>query len=230
LDELKRLRAEYKNREQRLANKSIYSLFNIGYLFMIQQRQRDTLSLLCKLGFSNLKSQRILEVGCGRGGVLLEYLQYGIKASWLHGCDLLEDRLNDAHTILPHLPLICADGQNLPYQAQSFDIELQYTVFSSILDNRVKTNLAKEMLRTLKPSGLILWYDFWFNPTNPQAHGIRPTEIRRLFPGCQYTFRKITLAPPLARYIVPLSWGLAHLMESLQVFNSHYLAIIRPKP
>jgi len=72
-------------------------------------------------------------------------------------------------------------------------------------------------------------YDFWLDPTNPQTRGIRPGEIRRLFPNCQYIFRKITLAPPLARRIVPLSWGLALFLESLGIFNSHYLATIRPE-
>ena len=85
------------------------------------------------------------------------------------------------------------------------------------------------MIRVLHPGGMILWYDFWLNPTNPQTRGIRPSEIRRLFPGTLVELHKITLAPPLARRIVPLAWGLAFFMESLKIFNTHYLAAIRPK-
>jgi len=84
------------------------------------------------------------------------------------------------------------------------------------------------MLRVLKPNGIILWYDFWLNPTNPQTRGIRPKEIRELFPNCNFEFHKITLAPPIARRIVPLSWGLALFLEGLKIFNSHYLVVIRP--
>ena len=91
----------------------------------------------------------------------------------------------------------------------------------------MKTNLAREMLRVLRPRGLILWYDFWLNPTNPQTRGIRPAEIRQLFPGCRYRFRRITLAPPLARRILPLSWTLAMVLEKAKLFNTHYLVIIR---
>jgi len=58
--------------------------------------------------------------------------------------------------------------------------------------------------------------------------GIRPAEIRELFPGCQIQFRKITLAPPIARKLAPVSWGLCYLLESLKIFNTHYLAAIRP--
>jgi hypothetical protein len=84
------------------------------------------------------------------------------------------------------------------------------------------------MLRVLRPSGLILWYDFWLNPVNPQTRGIRPAEIKRLFPNCRYEFHRITLAPPIARRLVPISWGLCLFLEGLKIFNSHYLVAIRP--
>jgi len=49
-----------------------------------------------------------------------------------------------------------------------------------------------------------------------------------LFPNCSYEFHRITLAPPLARRIVPISWILAYGLERLTIFNSHYLVAIRP--
>jgi hypothetical protein len=85
------------------------------------------------------------------------------------------------------------------------------------------------MVRVLRPGGLIIWYDFWFNPTNRQTQGIRPAEIRRLFPHCTHTFYRLTLAPPLARRLVPLSWTLALLLEKLRLFNSHYLVAIEKR-
>jgi hypothetical protein len=41
----------------------------------------------------------------------------------------------------------------------------------------------------------------WLNPTNPQTRGIRPAEIRRLFPDCKYHFERITLTPPGATFV-----------------------------
>ena len=75
---------------------------------------------------------------------------------------------------------------------------------------------------------MILSYDFWLNPTNPQTRGIRPAEIKQLFPNCHYEFHRITLAPPLARRLAPVSWGLCLFLESLKIFNTHYLVAIRP--
>jgi SAM-dependent methyltransferase len=224
-----RLREEYENRAERLVGSDRYSYFNPSYLFMLQSRQRAVLQALRKWKHVSLDSLRIIEIGCGGGGVLAEYLAWGASPICLHGVDLLFDRLQHAHNILPSILLACANGEYLPYQTASFDLALQYTAFSSILDDQVKHHLADEMLRVLKPGGMILWYDFWLNPTNRQTKGIRPDEIKQLFPHCIYDFHKITLAPPIARRIVPFSWGIAHFIESLKIFNTHFLAVIRPK-
>ena len=104
------------------------------------------------------------------------------------------------------------------------------TAISSILDPQIRRNICAELLRVLrspdlgsgKPGGMILWYDFWLNPVNPQTRGVRPAEIKRLFPNCSFEFHKITLAPPIARRVVPVSWILAYGLERLAIFNSHY--------
>ena len=80
----------------------------------------------------------------------------------------------------------------------------------------------------VRKEGLILSYDFWLNPANPQTRGVRPEEIRRYFPGCRFEFQRITLAPPIARRLASLSWGLCTFLESLKILNTHYLAAIRP--
>lgn len=227
-DDLARLKVEYQHRDLRLAGEDIYSFQNISYLYMIHQRQRDELDLLRAQRFTDLNNVQVLEVGCGRGGILLEYLCYGVRPTRMHGVDVIFNRVINAHHLLPHLPLTCADGQQLPYIANSFDLVLQYTVFSSILDMHKKIELAKEMLRVLKPGGMILWYDFWINPMNKQTRGIPPAEIRRLFPGCRLRLKRITLAPPITRKLAPISWLGCAVLEKMKLFNSHYLAAIHP--
>lgn len=226
-DDLERLRAEYADREQRLADSDRYSFYNPAHLFIWQGRQRALLAMLRHWGYEPLNCYRILEVGCGRGDILHELLSYGAAPRELHGCDLIPERLKAARRLVPHLPLTCADGQFLPYPHAAFDLILQFTVFSSILDERIKQHLAQEMLRVLRPGGLIVWYDFWLNPLNQQTRGIRPQEVRQLFPGCRYEFRRITLAPPLVRCLAPRSWQLCLMLEKAGVLNTHYLAAIR---
>ncbi len=228
LNDIARLRNEYEQRKQRLAESDLYSLFNRANLFIVQERQREVLTLLKKNGITDLSNLLILEMGCGGGGVLTEYLGFGASPENLHGVDLLVDRLLHAHHNLPGSGFAKADGQSLPYLSKTFDLVLQYTAISSILDLEIRRNICSDMLRVLKPSGMILSYDFWLNPTNKQTCGLRLSEIRSSFPGCHIDHQKITLAPPISRRLVPISWLLSAFLEKLTVLNTHYLVAIRP--
>jgi SAM-dependent methyltransferase len=226
--ETERLRAVYGGRVARQTAAGLYSPANDAHLFAIQGRQRALLRRLRDEGLWPLAGKDILELGCGRGNVLLELLGYEATPSRLHGIDLLAERVAEAQARLPHLALSAASGARLPYADRSFDLVLQFTVFSSILDRAICYTVANEIRRVVRPGGAILWYDFWINPTNKQTRGIGPGEIQSYFPGCRFTFDRITLAPPLARRLVPISWSGALLLENLRFLNTHYLAIIRP--
>lgn len=229
--EIDRVRNEYGRRAERYAGSDIYLRMNPANLFMVQQRQKALVHILRESGIGRLDGRRILEIGCGGGGVLLEFLEYGASPELLHGIDLLEDRIAEARRLLPLAQLVVGNAQQLAYPNGHFDLILQFTAFSSIHDSAVKTDMAREMLRVLKkPSGVILWYDFWLNPTNPETRGIRPAEIRALFPGCRYRFNRVTLAPPVARRLVPISWIAAELLEKIKLLNTHYLVAIYPEP
>jgi len=227
LGDLHRLKREYSIRESKLFDSDIYSLFNDGHLFFIQNRQREIIRLIRR--YKPSKDVRILEVGCGAGEILSEFISFGYSPRKIFGVDVLQARLINAQKWLSIPNLICGDGQLIPCESKLFDLVLQFTAFSSILDDQLKINMADEILRVLKPDGTIMWYDFWLNPTNPQTRGIRPAEIRKLFPNCDYEFLKITLAPPIARKLVPVSWMLALLLEKLKILNSHYLVAIHQK-
>lgn len=213
------------------ANQWRYSHFNPGHLFMVQERERRVLALLKERGFALLESKRILDVGCGRGGWLQDFVKWGARAENCVGVDLLRDRIAEARERCPSaMTFCCASAQRLEFPDASFDLVVASTFFSSILDLELKQQVAGEMLRVLRPSGAILWYDFFVNnPGNPDVRGIGKSEIRRLFAGCNATFRRVTLAPPLARRMAPYSWLVCYFLGQLRVLNTHYLALIRRK-
>jgi ubiquinone/menaquinone biosynthesis C-methylase UbiE len=228
VDDISRLRVEYEDRKHRLSGSDLYSFFNPSHLYTIHQRQRAILSVLKHRGMIETSRLKILEMGCGTGGVLAEFLGFGVPSSNLFGVDLLGDDLTLARQALPGCSFTNADGQFLPFPANSFDVVMQYTAISSILDTTVRHRICADMLRVVKGDGLILSYDFWLNPMNSQTRALRPSEIRILFPGCRFEFHRITLAPPLTRKLAPLSWVLCLFLESLKILNTHYLAIIQP--
>lgn len=224
-----RLRKEYLAREQRKKVKDPYDYLNPAYCYTVQRRQAELLRILKKMAPLVLPEAKILEVGCGAGSVLLEMVLFGAAPRNLWGVDLLEWQLNKARARNPAINWLRADATQMPFKADAFDLVLQFTAFTSILDDAVKRGMAQEMLRVLKPSGAIVWYDFWLNPTNHQTKGIRPKEIKDLFPDCSYYFRKVTLAPPLAIFIAPFSVTLCQALEYWRLLNTHYLAVIKPR-
>lgn len=224
MSDIERLRTEYARRAERLSAANPYVLTNPDYLFTIQQRQRAVLRMLSRSGLVPLSPSRVLEIGCGSGGVIREFLSYGARD--IHGIDIREESLSMARQNRIAVPLVCANAEQLPFPADRFDLVLQFTAFSSILDDAVRKQMVREILRVLRKGGKVLWYDFWLNPGNPQTRGLQLKDIQRLFPGCRIQSEKITLAPPAARRIVGKSWLIAALLENLKIFNSHILALI----
>jgi len=54
----------------------------------------------------------------------------------LFGIDLLSDRIEIAKKISPNIDFQCGDASNIPFEDESFDIAMQNTVFTSILNPR----------------------------------------------------------------------------------------------
>jgi hypothetical protein len=123
------------------------------------------------------------------------------------------------------------DAVEAHVEAESCDVVLQSTVFSSLLDAAFQQRLAKAMWRWLKPGGAVLWYDFTFdNPRNPDVRGVPLARVRALFPGARITHRRITLAPPLARAVVRLHPALYTLLNAVPLLRTHLLAWIEKPP
>lgn len=227
MDELERIRTEYARRKDDPRYHKRYSRFSQADIFLLQERDREILRLFAESGCEDWSTARVLEVGCGDGHQIAKFISYGLDARNLFGLDLLQLRAQGARSRYSNLQFICGDAGSLPFQDKVFDLMFQFTVFTSVLDATLRHRIAKEMLRTLKNDGLILWYDYRLNPTNPQTRGIEKAEIKRLFPDCVYTFRRITLAPPLARWVAPRSWIVCALLSQLSFLKTHYLAVIR---
>jgi ubiquinone/menaquinone biosynthesis C-methylase UbiE len=146
--------------------------------------------------------------------------------------DLLPDRLTKAKAVsAPGVRLFSGSAGTLPLRGASFDLVVQFTVLTSILQPELKRQVALEMVRVAKPNGLILWYDFAFdNPKNPEVRGISGREIRALFAGCSVQLQRITLAPPLTRLIAGRSWLVCSLLEAVPLLRTHLLGLIRTGP
>ena len=220
-----RIRAAYARRH----SGTLYSWFHPGHLFFVQQRERDVLAVLKQNGFCSLKEKSILEIGCGTGYWIREFIKWGAKPENITGIDLLPDRIAEARSLCPEgIKLYCGNAANLEFKDSTFDLVLQSTAFTSILDPTMKQQVADEMIRVLKEKGLIIWYDYNVNnPWNSDVQGVKKREIYQLFPNCRIKLMRITLAPPITRLIAPYTWLACYLLERVPWLCTHYLGVIR---
>ena len=206
-----------------------YSLLRPEVWRAWQERQRTMLRLFADLGWSDFSQRRVVEVGCGAGGNLLELLRMGFMPRNLKGIELLPGRHEHACEVLPSsLRLILGDALSdeaerlIPPASQ--DIVMQFTVFSSVLDDMGRLQLADAMWRWVRPGGGVLWYDFVVNnPFNDDVRGVPVDEIRRLFPQAVLHVKPITLAPPVARWVCRKAPWLYPVVERLPGLRTHVL-------
>ncbi len=204
-----------------------YSLRNPAALLAWQERQRATVRLFNDLQLPALSTLRLLEVGCGAGGNLLDALHLGFAPEHLAGIELLAERHAAARRVLPRaVQLWAGDATQVDTGAGTWDIVLQATVFSSLLDDAFQQRLADAMWRAVRPGGGILWYDFTVNnPRNADVRGVPLARVRALFPHARLLqARRLTLAPPLARAAVRLHPGLYTALNALPLLRTHRLA------
>ena len=83
-----------------------YSLLVPAALLATQERQRAIADLFVRVGWFDLAKVRLLEVGCGTGNNLLEFLQFGFKPEHLQGIELLT---GTSRTGAKELARICTD-------------------------------------------------------------------------------------------------------------------------
>ena len=209
-----------------------YSWLSPGYCFMLQEQERQLLAVLKRDSRRSLATSTLLDVGCGTGDWLRAFVKWGAQPEHLAGIDLLPDRLTTArHLCPPGVRFHCGSAANLPFAAATFDLVLQSTVFTSVLDARMRHRIAAEMRRVVKDDGLILWYDFRVNnPWNADVRGITKGEIAQLFPDCHLRLRRLTLAPPLVRWLAPYSWLACYVLGTLPWLCTHYLGVVRKHP
>ena len=202
-----------------------YSMLNPSMWQGVQERQNVLIQLLRRHAKSPLNQLRVLEVGCGSGGNLLELLRIGFDSENLYANELLPNRAAVAQKNLPAaISLHVGDATQLGFPENSFDIVYQSTVFSSLLDANFQNKLADEMWRWVKPGGGVLWYDFTFdNPNNDDVKGVPISRIRDLFPDAQIDVRRVTLAPPVSRRVCKVHPALYGWFNALPLLRTHVI-------
>jgi SAM-dependent methyltransferase len=226
LTERQRIQAEYQRRAK-VIKAELYSPWQPAEIFWRTRRKAVAAGMLNEALVFPRTGDTCLEVGCGTGGWLADLISWGVREPDLHGIDIDTLRISRAKEILPGADFRIGDAARLPWDDGTFRVVISSTLFTSVLDFTVRRLIADEIVRVLAPGGALLWYDFAFNnPKNPHVLGISRSEVRKLFPQLVGKIRSVSLAPPLARLIVPRSWTLSTVLEAIPLLRTHLLAVL----
>jgi len=193
-----------------------------------QERQRAMLQLFARLGWRDLASRRVLEVGCGTGENLLEFLRIGFRPRNLVGIESQADRFAQAMQLLPSgVTLMQGDAPMVKLPDESEDIVYQSGVFSALLDAPFQWRLAQTMWRWVRPGGGVLWYDVVVaRAGSPGVQGVSVARLRELFPQGRVEHRRLTLSAPIARRVCRWHPVLYSCLNTLPALRTHLLAWI----
>jgi SAM-dependent methyltransferase len=226
-NETERIRERYERRRSEGETARWQELDPVVWA-MAQDKERGIIRALRDSGLWPLDERRVVDIGCGGGGDLLTLIRLGFDPANLTGCELLPERAGMARHRLPSAVTVHqGDALEAPLPEASFDVVLQATVFTSLLDEEFRERLAERMWQLVRPGGGVLWFDFVYdNPRNPDVKAVTVTRLRELFPEGRLNVRRVMLAPPIARMVTPIHPALYGIVNALPPLRTHVMAWI----
>lgn len=230
-DEVRRITTAYAERDRALAGTLKRDPANQANRWLTREHRERLEQILGARLDKPLTECRILDVGCGYGGLLALFHELGVAAENLFGVDLLANRIRIARETYPAFTFLEGNAEHLDFTDGSFDLVAAFTVFSSILDPAMAWNVARSMSRVLNRGGAVVWYDMRYpNPGNQHLRAMTKRRITKLFPSVTMELESITVLPPLVRRLRGATDRTYPLLASIPVLRSHYIGLLWPGP
>lgn len=224
-EDLERVRRTYVRYEQE-GRARLWDPTNRGYARMARDRDQALVALIQASRASTPGA--VLDVGCGDGRLLTAVREADVAAADWHGVDLDPGAIADARATFPEARFDVGSADALDFEDGTAAVVVAATLFSSLPSAQMEADVAREVGRVVVPGGWLVWYDLRYdNPRNPDVHGLRADRVRALFPGWEGALRPITLLPPLARRLGPLTPVLYPALHALAPLRSHLVGRLR---
>lgn len=156
------IKTRYAEFETQRAHKTTWAPFNAEEADVRAQQLLCFARLMREAGYRDLEGMRILDLGCGSGRHLRQFVDMGAMPTELFGIDLDEAAVRRANQISPDIQISMADGDSIAFPKDFFDLVTHHYVFSSVPSDGLRRQLITEVRRVLKPGGLFYWWDMKF--------------------------------------------------------------------
>jgi SAM-dependent methyltransferase len=223
--DLEAIREAYR-RYDREGRMRIWDPGNPGFARMMRDRDIAIVDLLRR----SLPDAggRVLDLGMGDGRLAEVARVAGLPIRAWTGVDLDPAEVAAASAAIPWATWVEASADSLPFEDACLDVVVASTLFSSFPSEALEAAAAAEIARVLRPGGWLAWYDLRYdNPFNRAVHGVSGRRLEHLFPAWPMELRSVTLLPPLARRLGPLTGALYRPMESIPLLRSHLIGRLR---
>jgi ubiquinone/menaquinone biosynthesis C-methylase UbiE len=167
----------------------------------------------------------LLEIGAGSGSNVPLWRTLGFVDERITLNDIRPEPIAEA--VARWSTVRCLHGDAVQLNVPPHDVVYAGTVFSSILSDADRHEVAGAMWRLTRPGGRALIYDFtWDNPANRDVRKVTDADVWALFPQTAILSVSLTLAPPIARRIP----GWAYPLVKWSALRTHRLWWLRKAP
>lgn len=132
--------------------------------------------------YGPVRNKKLLDLGCGNGGMIEFFIKRGFQANQISGIDLSNTRILRAQKQIPGAHFYTCDAINFSLDEKKFEIITAFDLFSHF---NTKEQIDQGLLNIrshLGENGLFLWYDIYsldhFSPNaNADAWGYNKEQI-----------------------------------------------------
>ena len=193
-------------------------LANPEVLFQTLAIDRANISALASIELDR-PTARVLDVGCGNGASLLQFIRLGFLPSNLSGIDTSRDRIQLAQATLPGVSFRVDDASQLSFASDSFDLVFESTMLGTLESMELIESIAREMIRVTRPGGYIMLADWRYSRKGSGVKtAISSKLLERIFRVGSRTDlvarRRGALVPPLGRRLSRIAPALYFLVQA----------------
>lgn len=169
------------------------------------------------------ESAKVLDVGCGTGASLLQFIRLGFRPENLTGIDNSAERIARGEANFPNVRFRCESADSMTFADSTFDIAFESTLFMMLTSEDVARQIASEMLRVTRSGGYLMLADWRYSRRDSNDHrAMSPRRIESLF-GVGNSTEVIArergaLVPPLGRFLSRRAPSLYFAVQALLPF------------
>jgi ubiquinone/menaquinone biosynthesis C-methylase UbiE len=166
---------------------------------------------------------RVLDVGCGTGSSLIQFLRLGFHPAKLAGVDSSAERIAQARATFPNVDFRCESAESLSFDESIFDVVFESTLFMMLTSEDIARRIAGEMLRVTRSGGYLMLADWRYaEPRSTDHRAMSSKRIASLFGVGQISDvvarERGALVPPLGRLLSRRAPSIYFAVQSLLPF------------